>query len=129
MDRVSLASQPHPTTRTGPIEFVRGAHRWIFSCAPGEEQALQTFLADLVADPNIPFDLVDAALVGHQLTNRLPAAISRQRSDSPARRAASPLKIIKAPEAGGSTAQSTPIPAAITTPCATLADPRQQRAK
>lgn len=129
MDRVSSASQSDSPARTGPIEFVRGAHRWIFSCAPGEEQSLQALLADLVADPNIPFDLVDAALVGHQLSNRLPAAISRQRSDSPARRTASPLKVVKAPEAGGTTAQPERSRAAITTPCATLADPKQRRAK
>jgi hypothetical protein len=52
-------------------------HRWTFSCERGQEQALLVRLAELARNEDVPFDWFDAALVSHQLRNRLLPGLNR----------------------------------------------------
>lgn len=49
------------------VTLVRGAHRWTFSCGPGEESALLTAIAEITDRPGCPLDRFDLSIVGQQL--------------------------------------------------------------
>ena len=59
------------------VTLSKGQHRWTFSCHPGEEQSLLIRLAELAKQEDVPFDWFDAALVSHQLRNRLLPGLAR----------------------------------------------------
>ena len=64
------------------VTLSKGVHRWTFSCERGHEQSLLMRLAELARNEDVPFDWFDAALVSHQLRNRLLPGLYR--SESPA---------------------------------------------
>ncbi|MBX3357243.1 MAG: hypothetical protein KF745_02325 [Phycisphaeraceae bacterium] len=59
------------------VTLVKGAHRWLFSCGPGEESSLLASLSELAAAAGVPFDYFDAALVSHQIAQRLKPGLRR----------------------------------------------------
>ena len=59
------------------VTLAKGPHRWTFSCEPGQEQTLLRRLAELAGCDDVPFDWFDAALVSHQLRNRLLPGLAR----------------------------------------------------
>ncbi len=59
------------------VTLTKGQHRWTFSCHPGQEQSLLMRLAELAKQEDVPFDWFDAALVSHQLRNRLLPGLAR----------------------------------------------------
>ncbi|HVU63722.1 MAG TPA: hypothetical protein VHC70_07085 [Phycisphaerales bacterium] len=63
------------------VTLCKGVHRWTFSCEEGEERNLLMRLAELAQREDVPFDWFDAALVSHQLRNRLLPGL--QRTESP----------------------------------------------
>ena len=82
--------QPSKPKRNGPavmlslspsresVTLCKGGHRWTFSCEPDGEKALLLRLAELARAEDVPFDWFDAALVSHQLRNRLLPGLARQ---------------------------------------------------
>ncbi len=60
-----------------PVTLVKGTHRWTFACDAGDEPALLKRLSEMAADPRVPFDWFDAALVSHQLSKRLKPGLCR----------------------------------------------------
>ncbi len=68
-----------PVVAREPVTLVKGAHRWTFSCEPGEEPALLRALTELAGDDGKPFDWFDAALVSHQLSKRLRSGLNRKK--------------------------------------------------
>jgi hypothetical protein len=72
-------STPADSTNTDPrsVTLLKGAHRWVFACAPGDEQALLASVSELARRQEVPFDWFDAALVGHQIARRLPSGLNR----------------------------------------------------
>jgi hypothetical protein len=59
------------------VTLLKGAHRWVFTCAPGDEQGLLAGVSEMARRPEVPFDWFDAALVGHQIARRLPSGLNR----------------------------------------------------
>jgi hypothetical protein len=59
------------------VTLSKGPHRWTFSCEPGQERTLLMRLAELAGRDDVPFDWFDAALVSHQLRNRLLPGLAR----------------------------------------------------
>lgn len=53
------------------LVLVKNGQRYVFRCAPGEEPQLLSRLTDLVMDPNIDLDWFDAAVLSHQIGQRL----------------------------------------------------------
>ncbi len=70
-----------------PIVYRKGAGRWVFECDDESEQALLAHVAHLAAKHVDGFDHFDAALVGHQIRQRLSANIGR---DTPSAQQAQP---------------------------------------
>ena len=66
------------------VTLSKGQHRWTFSCPSGDEQKLLVRLAELARSEDVPFDWFDAALVSHQLRNRLLPGLSRIDPERPA---------------------------------------------
>lgn len=60
------------------VTLTKGPHRWTFTCERGGEQTLLRKLADLARSDDVPFDWFDAALVSHQLRNRLLPGLCRK---------------------------------------------------
>lgn len=65
------------------VTLSKGPHRWTFSCPPGEEKTLLMRLAELARSEEVPFDWFDAALVSHQLRNRLLPGLARNDPNRP----------------------------------------------
>ena len=65
------------------VTLSKGPHRWTFSCQPGQEQNLLMRLAELAKAEDVPFDWFDAALVSHQLRNRLLPGLARNDPTTP----------------------------------------------
>jgi hypothetical protein len=65
--------------RTGPSEqegtecvgLARGLHSWRFTCQRSDLPAMLECLNELASRPGAPFDRFDAAVVAHQLTEKL----------------------------------------------------------
>lgn len=66
-----------------PIVFSKGRSRWVFICDPGDERALLEHVGRIAAARQDGFDWFDAALVGHQIRQRLNNSLSRS-VDEPA---------------------------------------------
>jgi hypothetical protein len=66
--------------RTRSVTLLKGVHRWVFTCAPGEEQGLLACVSEMARRPDAPFDWFDAALVAHQIARRLPSGLNRVHS-------------------------------------------------
>lgn len=66
-----------------PVTLIKGHHRWTFSCDPGDESVLLSYLSELATNPSVPFDWFDAALVSHQLSRRLTRGLARGTTQSP----------------------------------------------
>jgi len=58
------------------VTLVKGAHRWEFRCARGEESALLTRVSILAASDGVDLDWTDAALIARRLGRRLTAEIT-----------------------------------------------------
>jgi hypothetical protein len=80
-------SQPTPTSTPAhssardprePIVFRKGDRRWVFVCDAGDEQALLEHIGGLAASRSGGFDWFDAALVGHQVRQRLNPTLRRE---------------------------------------------------
>lgn len=59
------------------VTLSKGAHRWRFACDRGSEPALLRRLSEVARDADMPFDWFDAALVSHQLSERLSPGLCR----------------------------------------------------
>lgn len=66
------------------VSLVRGAHRWVFRCTPGEEPIMVRYLADLADQPDCPLDRFDAALVAQHLNQKLGAGLHKVCAARPA---------------------------------------------
>jgi hypothetical protein len=86
--------------------LVKGPHRWEFSCEPGEEPALLNRLAELAADPDSPFDVIDAALVGHRVSEALRRDGARGVARRTRGRRAATSASLSLPNPGGHAARS-----------------------
>ncbi len=60
-----------------PVVLVKGVHRWTFACERGDEKALLKRVSELARAESVPFDWFDAALVTHQLSERLRPGLIR----------------------------------------------------
>ena len=60
-----------PTSGLRLVTLIKGADRWLFRWAPGQEHLLIDALADMAGDATHPLDWFDAAVVSHQITNLL----------------------------------------------------------
>lgn len=65
------------------LVLVKNGQRYVFRCAPGEEPALLTKLGDLVRDPDIDLDWFDAAVLSHQIGQRLGRQLQSARGGHP----------------------------------------------
>jgi len=61
------------------LVVVKGDQRFTFHCAPGEETGLMQQLRELAADQGHPFTWFDAAMVCHQLGQRMKQQLTRNR--------------------------------------------------
>ncbi len=55
----------------GQVALQKGAQRYVFHCAPGEESKLLASLARLADDPATDLDWFDAAVLSHQLGRQM----------------------------------------------------------
>lgn len=55
----------------GALVLVKGAQRYVFRCAPGQEHELLLQLPRQVADPSSNLDWFDAAVLSHALGQRM----------------------------------------------------------
>lgn len=74
----STTPQQPPQTLREPIVFRKGDRQWIFVCDTGDEQALLEHIGGLAANRSGGFDWFDAALVGHQVRQRLNPTLRRK---------------------------------------------------
>ncbi len=66
-----MASEPKPNAEPCQLVLVKKQHRWVFRYAPGEEAAVLRWLADTARDPGCDFDWFDAAVLSHQMGDKL----------------------------------------------------------
>ena len=74
-------SDPKETTRRNPepndgqfqrqVVLVKGGQRYVFRYAPGEENKLLSGLEEMVRDPKCDLNWFDAAVLSHQLGQRI----------------------------------------------------------
>lgn len=69
------------------LVLVKNGQRYVFRCAPGEEPQLLSRLTDLVLDPNIDLDWFDAAVLSHQIGQRLGRKLQSTRPNGLPKRA------------------------------------------
>jgi hypothetical protein len=53
------------------LVLVKRNQRWVFRYAPGEESAVLRQLAATASDPHSGFDWFDAAVLSHQMGNKI----------------------------------------------------------
>ena len=60
-------------THTQPLQLtlVKKSQRWVFRYQPGQEEVVLASLANTARDPRAEFDWFDAAVLGHQMGDRL----------------------------------------------------------
>jgi hypothetical protein len=80
---VAPAAAASAGTPREPVTLVKGAHRWTFSCDPGDEGELLRRISELARSPEAPLDWFDAALISHQLSRRLKSGLQRIDAGSP----------------------------------------------
>lgn len=68
-------------TGTTALTLVKGAERWSFACAPGDEPELLGALFDLADRTDSGIDWFDAALISHRLGQRLIANLQSFSAD------------------------------------------------
>jgi len=74
-------TQPHQTARSEPpreLALVKDGQRFIFRYEPGGESALLSDVVALANDPDCDVDWMDAAMLSHQLGERMSAQIKQQ---------------------------------------------------
>lgn len=59
------------------LVLVKNGQRYVFRCAHGNESQLLLQLAGMVRDPDSPLDWFDAAMLSHQMGQRLSRRIDR----------------------------------------------------
>ena len=59
------------------LELVKNGHRYLFRYSPGEESRVITDLMALAKDPDNPLTMYDAAVLTHQLGQRMGRQIDR----------------------------------------------------
>lgn len=59
------------------LVLVKNGQRYVFRCAPGDEPKLLNQLGDLVRDPRMDLDWFDAAVLSHQIGQRLGTQLQR----------------------------------------------------
>lgn len=62
------------------LVLVKNGQRYVFRCAPGEEPSLLARLSEMVRDPNIDLDWFDAAVLSHQIGQRMGSRLQQIRS-------------------------------------------------
>ncbi len=69
---------PHlePCGRDDQLVLVKQGVRYVFDCAPGDEPRVIEQLQAMVADPNNDFNWFDAAVVSHQMGQRMSDRLS-----------------------------------------------------
>lgn len=58
------------------LVLVKNGRRHVFECAPGQEHELLTRLSSLVADPHNDLNWFDAAVLSHQMGQRMSDRLS-----------------------------------------------------
>ncbi len=53
------------------LELLKNGHRYVFRYEPGEESKLLSSLLEMAQDPAFPLDMFDAAILSHQIGQRL----------------------------------------------------------
>lgn len=64
------------------LVLVKHGHRYVFRCEAGRESELLDRLVEMVQDPNCGLDWFDAAVLSHQLGQRMHAQIQAMRKKS-----------------------------------------------
>lgn len=59
------------------LALVKNGQRYVFRCAPGEEPTLLRRLGELVRDPKVDLDWFDAAVLSHQIGQRMGTQLQR----------------------------------------------------
>ena len=76
--------QPSPSADTRrQVVLVKGAQRWVFRYAPGDEVRLLGDLARLAEDPASGLTWFDAAVLSHQMGQRLSRQLESILQDRP----------------------------------------------
>ncbi len=84
--------QPHDARSPRPLRLttepprelvlVKHGHRYVFRCEPGRESELLDRLVEMVQDPQCELDWFDAAVLSHQLGQRMHAQLQTLRKKS-----------------------------------------------
>lgn len=64
------------------LVLVKHGHRYLFRCEPGRENELLDRLVEMVQDPQCELDWFDAAVLSHQLGQRMHAQLQTLRRKS-----------------------------------------------
>jgi hypothetical protein len=59
------------------LALVKNGQRYVFRCAPGEEPVLLRRLGEMVRDPKVDIDWFDAAVLSHQIGQRMGSQLQR----------------------------------------------------
>lgn len=59
------------------LVLVKNGQRYVFRCAPGEEPTLLRRLGELVQDPKVDLNWFDAAVLSHQVGQRMGTQLQR----------------------------------------------------
>ncbi|MEM1110257.1 MAG: hypothetical protein AAF911_10095 [Planctomycetota bacterium] len=59
------------------LVLVKNGHRYVFDCGPGQEHDLLQRLQHLVADPTNDLNWFDAAVLSHQMGQRMSNQLTR----------------------------------------------------
>ena len=63
---------PNPTPeQQQELVLVKNGQRYVFRCTPGHESQMLVQLADMVRDPDNELDWFDAAVLSHQMGQRM----------------------------------------------------------
>lgn len=76
-DRPSLHIEESGRGDDRQLVIVKNGERFVFGCAPGEEPALLARLGEMVRDPKIDLDWFDAAVLSHQIGQRMGSRLQR----------------------------------------------------
>lgn len=71
------APQLEPTGDDGRFVLVKQGKRYVFECPPGGEPQLLQQLRQLVADPQVDFNWFDAAVISHEIGQRMSRQLDR----------------------------------------------------
>ena len=74
-----LTIEQHGVGAERELVLVKNGQRYTFRCAAGDEPILLNRLAELVRDPKIDLDWFDAAVLSHQIGERLGQQLQQMR--------------------------------------------------